>query len=169
MSPFNHRSVWGILAHVAFLLVVGGQIALVFVLEPLWNVPWLRWAGYAMWACSAMLGWLPIIIFRRRGRVAEGQSYVKTTQLVTGGLYAVVRHPQYLALILIGLACACLVPHWATIAGAAVIFVATYASMLSEDSQLVEKFGDEYREYMHRVPRANLLWGLVKLAFRPSR
>lgn len=171
MPPFRHEihSVKGVLAHLAFFLVVGGQIALVFILEPHWDIPWLRWAGYAMWLCSAVLGWLPIMLFRKKGGVAEGQSYVKTTRLVSDRLYSVVRHPQYLALILIGLACGCLTPHWATFAGAAVILAAAYAAMLFEEAWLVEQFGEEYREYMRRVPRANLLWGLMKLIFRPKR
>ncbi|OGD78598.1 MAG: hypothetical protein A2Y64_06565 [Candidatus Coatesbacteria bacterium RBG_13_66_14] len=169
MQSSNRLSVLGFLVHAAFFIVVGGQIALVFILEPAWDIPWLEWLGYGLWAASAILGWLPIIIFRKRGRVADGQSYVKTTRLVTDGLYAVVRHPQYLALILVGLAGVCFTPHWATIAGASVILIATYASMLSEDKNLLEKFGEEYREYMLRVPRANILWGLVKLIFSPRR
>jgi len=170
MTPFhhNHHSAKEVLAHLAFFLLVGGQITLVFILVPGWDILWLRCIGYGLWAASAVLGWLPIVILRVRGEVVKGESYVKTSRLVKDGLYGVVRHPQYLALILIGLACGCLTPHWATIAGAAVILVATYASMLSEDAQMVEKFGDEYREYMRLVPRANLLWGLMKLIFRPK-
>ncbi|HUT98748.1 MAG TPA: isoprenylcysteine carboxylmethyltransferase family protein [bacterium] len=169
MPPFDNRSPLRIFVHAAFFLVVGGQIALVFILEPHWNVSWLRWVGYAMWGLSVVLGWLPIFIFRRRGGVEKGESYTSTQRMVTTGLYAVVRHPQFLALILLGVAAALLTPHWATIAGAAVISVTIYIVMLSSDRRLVEKFGDEYRDYERRVPRANILWGLVKLIFGPRR
>ncbi|MCK4594978.1 isoprenylcysteine carboxylmethyltransferase family protein [bacterium] len=168
MSPFNHyhRSVGGVLAHLAFFLVIGGQIALVFILEPHWSITWLRWVGYAIWGLSAVLGWLPIFIFRRRGGVEKGESYTSTQRMVTTGLYAVVRHPQFLALILLGVAAALLTPHWATIVGAVVISVATYIVMLSSDRRLMEKFGNEYREYIRQVPRSNILWGILKHFFR---
>ena len=40
------------------------------------------------------MGLLPIITFRRKGGVAKGESYIKTTVLVDTGIYAIVRHPQ---------------------------------------------------------------------------
>ena len=48
------------------------------------------------WALGAVLLALPILGLRLKGRVAEGESYVETRALVETGIYAVVRHPQYL-------------------------------------------------------------------------
>ena len=55
----------------------------------------------------------PIILFSRRGSVPKGKSFVHTTQLVDTGIYAVVRHPQYLGGILsIFVATVLFYPHW---------------------------------------------------------
>jgi protein-S-isoprenylcysteine O-methyltransferase Ste14 len=162
VPPFDHRSPAGVAVHLLYAALVIGQIVMVFTLEPLWSIGWLKWPGYVLWFGAAVLGVLPIIIFRRRGGVRRGSSYVETGKLVTDGLYAVVRHPQFLALIYLGLAGALLTPHWATIAAAVVIGAASYAAMLASDRELVEKFGDAYRKYMARVPRAALLLGLLR-------
>ena len=68
-----------------------------------WGILWL----------SAVFGWLPIITFRKWGKV-KGKGYIHTTVLVDRGVYAIVRHPQYLAGIL---ACICIEPDRAALAG----------------------------------------------------
>jgi len=167
MPPFNHKSPFGLLIHLAYLLAIVAQVVLIFTIEPHWYIPWLHVPGYILWVAAAPLGMLPVIIFRRGGGVKKGKSYVETHKLVTSGLYSLVRHPQFLSLIYIGLAVALLVPHWITITLGVLIGVASYAAMLSSDRQLVKKFGadEEYKEYMARVPRANLPWGILKRLF----
>ena len=56
--------------------------------------------GWVVWAAGMALVMAPIIMFPRRGGVARGKSFVHTTRLVDTGIYAVVRHPQYLGGIL---------------------------------------------------------------------
>ncbi len=73
--------------------LVVGQIVLLIVLGG-GEIGWLRYVGFALWAQAAVFGWVPIYQFKKRGGVAKGDSYVKTTQLVDTGLYAIVRHPQ---------------------------------------------------------------------------
>jgi len=74
-------------------------------------------------------------------------------RLVTDGLYALVRHPQYTGLFL-GLFGEGVV-HWPTIFSVAlfpVIVLAYYLLARSEERRVVEQFGDEYRAYQRRVP-----------------
>ena len=56
--------------------------------------------GWLVWAAGMVLVMAPIVMFPRRGGVSRGKSFVHTTQLVDTGIYAVVRHPQYLGGIL---------------------------------------------------------------------
>lgn len=41
-----------------------------------------------------------------------------------------------------------------------------YKDVLREEQMSVEKFGDDYRRYMERVPRMNFLVGIVWLLQR---
>ena len=99
-------------------------------------------------------------MFRRHGRVAKGKSYIHTTQLVTSGPYAIVRHPQYVAWDLLAVAVMCITQHWGVFAAGGIGIVANHLTMMKADRNLVAKFGDPYREYMVQVPRSNLLVGL---------
>jgi protein-S-isoprenylcysteine O-methyltransferase Ste14 len=38
-----------------------------------------------------------------------------------------------------------------------------YADTFNEEASNIAKFGDEYREYMQRVPRLNFLLGIYRL------
>lgn len=74
-------------------------------------------------------------------------------RLVTDGLYALVRHPQYTGLFL-GLFGEGVV-HWPTIFSVAIfpfIVLAYYLLARSEERKVLAQFGDEYRAYQQRVP-----------------
>ena len=74
-------------------------------------------------------------------------------RLVTDGLYALVRHPQYTGLFL-GLFGEGVV-HWPTVFSVAifpVIVLAYYLLACSEEKKVLAQFGDEYRAYQRRVP-----------------
>jgi len=138
-------------------------LVLTGVLEPGFYLP-LFILGWVVWAIGMVLVMAPIIMFPRRGGVAKGKSFVHTTKLVDTGIYAVVRHPQYLGGILaVFLATLLLYPHWLFVVlgipGAALC----YFSTLSEDKDMVQRFGDEYTAYMKRVPRVNLIAGIYRL------
>ncbi len=56
--------------------------------------------GYIIWGFSLYFGLISFWIFKKRGGVEKGKSYLHTTKLVDNGLYAIIRHPQYLGGIL---------------------------------------------------------------------
>ena len=105
----------------------------------------------------------PIVMFPRRGGVAKGKAFVNTTKLVDSGIYAVVRHPQYLGGILALFVTTLLFyPHWLFVVlgipGAGIL----YWSTGEEEKRLVKQFGDDYVSYMKRVPRMNIILGIVR-------
>jgi len=87
----------------------------------------------------------------KRGGVPEGKSYIHTTTLVDSGIYAVVRHPQFFAGILISLALVLMSQHWLNAVLFIPVVVGTYIDSLRADKRLIEKFGDDYKSYMQRV------------------
>jgi protein-S-isoprenylcysteine O-methyltransferase Ste14 len=120
--------------------------------------------AWVVCALGMVLVMAPIVMFPRRGGVPKGKSFVYTTQLVDTGIYAVVRHPQYTGgIYAVFLTNFLLYPHWLFgvlgVIGAAVV----YMSCRYEDQRLIEKFGDDYRAYIKRVPRMNFVLGLVRL------
>jgi protein-S-isoprenylcysteine O-methyltransferase Ste14 len=44
-----------------------------------------------------------------------------------------------------------------------------YQSTKIEDKLLIEKFGDEYREYMERIPAMNFIEGTIRLLRRRKK
>jgi len=126
----------------------------------------VTWAGYAIWTLSAVFGVLPIITLRTRGGVKRGTNYMHTTTLVDSGIYSVVRHPQYLAGMLISLALVLLAQTWLIALLSATVVTLTWLDALKADRYCIDKFGDAYEQYMDRVPRTNALVGIVRLARR---
>ncbi|MBN1451824.1 MAG: isoprenylcysteine carboxylmethyltransferase family protein [Anaerolineales bacterium] len=150
---------------VASALIVA-QYVLAFFIYKLPGLPALQWIGWGIWALSVFFGIAPILIFRRRGGVAKGKSYVETTQLVDTSLYAIVRHPQYLAGILFNMSMMLLAQHWLVILLGLISAVLIYMDIQAADREGIEKFGDEYRRYMQRVPQVNFLLGGVRILQR---
>lgn len=134
-------------------------LARVFGLDLAWSAGGNLWAqlfgtpmahivamvvGYAIVFSGAMLvadGW-------RRIHQARGEQ-----RLMTDGVYARVRHPQYTGLFLIVFGEG--IVHWPTIVSVIafpVIVIAYTLLARREERQMIKEFGDEYRAYQQRVP-----------------
>jgi protein-S-isoprenylcysteine O-methyltransferase Ste14 len=124
-------------------------------------------AGWVAWAFGMVLVMAPIIMFPRKGGVPKGKSLFHTTRLVDKGIYAVVRHPQYTGgIYAIFLTTFLWYPHWLFGVLGVIGTVVVYMNCREEDQRLVQKFGDEYKSYMQRVPRVNVFSGIFHLLQR---
>ena len=83
----------------------------------------------------------------------ELRSGVGTGRLLQEGAYAWVRHPRYLAGVLIALSIALFANHLATWVLAVVCVPLLYLVTLVEERELVDRFGEQYRVYQRHVPR----------------
>ena len=120
--------------------------------------------GWVVWAIGMVLVLAPIVLFPRYGGVPKGKSFVQTTRLVDTGIYAVVRHPQYLGGILsIFVTTLLWYPHWLFAALAILGIAILYMSTFEEEKKLVQRLGNDYLAYMQRVPRMNIVLGIVRL------
>lgn len=122
------------------------------------NVGWI-----VLMVSGAVFGWLPIFTLRKKGGVAKGKSYVHTTVIVDTGIYAVVRHPQYLAGMFINVALILISQHWLVTIIGIIAVILNYLDMMGADQDLIKKFGDDYRRYVQKVPRMNFVVGVLRL------
>lgn len=126
--------------------------------------------GIIIWAFGMYLVVYPFIYFKIKGGVKKGKSYVHTQKIVTGGLYSIIRHVQYTGGILsIFIATPLLYPHWIFVALGIPGIVLVYYGTKREDKLMIEKFGDEYRTYMDKVPAINIPLGLIRKIKRKER
>lgn len=84
--------------------------------------------------------------------VGGWQRIHKSKRLITDGIYARVRHPQYLGIILITLAFLIQWPTLLTLAMWPILIVMYYRLAKKEEREMEAKFAGEYREYKRHVP-----------------
>lgn len=127
----------------------------------------VRYGGYVLWTAAVVFALVPIFTLRRKGGVAKGESYMKTTSLVTTGVYSLVRHPQGgLAWLLMNLAAILIGQTWSVAVLGLISMPLVYLDTLKTDQSCIEKFGDDYEQYMRDVPAVNLPMGIISLLRR---
>jgi protein-S-isoprenylcysteine O-methyltransferase Ste14 len=150
------------------LLFISQVIVDIYLLFDVSQIEILAYGGVGLYVFSGMVfGLLPVFEFRKKGGVRKGQSYIHTTKLVDTGIYSVVRHPQYVTFILFAIAGMFLFQHWIVILLGVPIIPFTYIDLIKADRDAIEKFGEDYKAYMKKVPRANFLLGIIR-RFRKS-
>lgn len=143
-----------------WVLIAFGVISLALAYVPAWSDrtgTWtldgdaMRWSGVVLYAIGGGLRLWPVFVLGRRfsGLVAIQKDH----QLVTGGPYAVIRHPSYLGLMVGSLG-------WALAfrSGPGVILVALLlwpliARIRAEERLLASQFGPPYDAYRARTSR----------------
>jgi protein-S-isoprenylcysteine O-methyltransferase Ste14 len=110
---------------------------------------------------NAGLIWvLPFIHLKKYGKVEKGQNYYETSCIVDQGIYAVVRHPQYLGYILLVMGFAFLYQNWIIVILAFMAILCFYYHTIEEEKQLIDRFQDSYLTYAQKVPRFNIISGI---------
>ncbi len=89
------------------------------------------------------------VLLYRMGKPAGHME--RTTTLITIGLYGCTRHPLYLSLILLGFGAMLKDPGYLQIILAIINFLALIFTARVEEQEMIQKFGDEYRDYMKKT------------------
>ena len=145
------------------ILFISQIVVGVYLLSEVAQNEILAYIGVGLYVFSGMIfGALPVFEFRKKGEVRKGRSYIHTTKLVDTGIYSVVRHPQYVTFIMWAIAGIFLFQHWVVILLGLPIIPLTYIDLIKADKDAIEKFGEEYKAYMKKVPRANFLLGIIR-------
>jgi protein-S-isoprenylcysteine O-methyltransferase Ste14 len=141
-------------------------IILVFVFYNYYTLDFFVYAGWILLVFSVFIILMAGGEFRKKGGAPKGRSIVQTTKLVDSGIYAVVRHPQYLGFMLFVFALVLMSQHWLSVFSGVVGSTLFYKDVLREEQMSIAKFGDDYTRYMRKVPRMNLVLGLIRLLRR---
>ena len=148
----------------ASLLFISQIIVGIYLISEISQIQIVAYLGVGLYVFSGLIfGMLPVFEFRKKGGVTKGKSYIHTTKLVDTGVYSIVRHPQYITFILWAIAGMFIFQHWIVIILGIPIIPLTYIDLLRADKRLINKFGDDYKKYMKKVPRVNFLWGIIRL------
>jgi len=120
-------------------------------------------------ACGLLVALLPFGLSERL-RVGKGgcSSDHHTVVLVKEGVYKVIRNPEYLflfsLLVLISIIISFLFRFTIlSIIGDILAVIGFTMLARAEEKFNIQKWGDEYREYMKEVPRFNFIQGLLRL------
>jgi len=149
------------------LLFISQIIVGIYLLSEVSQIKILAYIGVGLYVFSGIVfGMLPTVEFRKKGGVKKGESYIHTTKLVDTGIYSIIRHPQYVTFILWAIAGMLLFQHWIIILLGIPVIPLIYIDLIKADKDAIEKFGDDYKQYMQKVPRANFLLGIIRLIKR---
>ncbi len=143
-----------------------GQVILCFLFYNRAGLNLLLYLGWVMLANAIVLGWRARVAFEAKGKAQKGESWLRTTVIVESGIYALVRHPMYLSFMLMFLALACISQHWLSALLGITGILMSYDDMRREEKSNVGKFGGDYLCYMQKVPRMNLVIGIIRLIQR---
>ena len=145
----------------AHLIMLGVGLLNVAVL-PLWPLPMAkataRAVGYPVLGVGLFLNLLSLLALKRD----LGGEIEPVTELVTGGIYAKLRHPMYVSFVITMLGLDFLLR---STLGILFTLVAFLPSMIwrarLEEQALARHFGQEWKDYVNNVPSL-LLWDLRK-------
>jgi protein-S-isoprenylcysteine O-methyltransferase Ste14 len=115
----------------------------------------VREFAYAGTLVFALALWLFYLAHRDLGRNFSVSLDVREDHvLVSKGVYAIIRHPMYLAFWLWAIAQLLLLPNWfAGLAGIIGFGVLYFGRIEQEERLMLDTFGEEYRTYMNRTAR----------------
>ena len=124
--------------------------------------PVLRGAGVFVLLLAGVFIFVPFYLLAKYGGKG-GQIYMQGSAVVDRGLYAITRHPQYFGYILRACGCALLSQHWVALLLAVVGATFFYLQAAREEEYCLARFGTPYEQYLRRVPRFNLVLGMIRL------
>ena len=130
-----------------------------------------RWFDFADYPLPSAMRWLGVplaagaVWLLARAHADLGRNWSPTLQiaqehrLVTGGVYARIRHPIYAAMWLMTLAQALLLANWIAGPAGLLLFLPVYLVRVPrEERMMLDHFGAQYHEYMQRtggvIPKA---------------
>jgi protein-S-isoprenylcysteine O-methyltransferase Ste14 len=137
-----------VMVNLLFLLLKGLKINVFRLFEPVWSVELI--------AVLILLTGTLILIFttiQLNKDLIFGLSETQTHKLQTNGIYSISRHPFYLGFIFILFSSCLLYPNPVNIIAFLGAWIIHHLIMIQEEKFLEKVYGEEYRQYKHRVKR----------------
>lgn len=157
LEKMSERQVTGKEKSILGLLFLGGFLLPLLYSTTSWldfanyTLPvWAGWIGvvliaaalYVFWHAHADLGlnWSPTLEIREKH------------ELITRGIYGVIRHPMYASQWVLAIAQPLLLQNWLVGFANLIIFIPFYfLRVQAEEKMMQDSFGDEYRNYMKKT------------------
>lgn len=143
-NGWRHHTAFGL-----FRLFCGATV--VFALSEVWVNGWGHWSRYVL-GLPIMVMSFGITLWGYRF-LGLDNTYCESDGLVTGGMYAYSRNPQYVTSVLATIGLGIASGSWLTLGLAAILFVIYFLFVLNEERWLLQGYGRAFREYMHQTPR----------------
>jgi protein-S-isoprenylcysteine O-methyltransferase Ste14 len=124
----------------------------------------LRRAGVFVLLLAGVFIFLPFYLLAKYGETKDGQTYMQAGIVVDRSLYAITRHPQYLGYTFLACGFALLSQHWVAVLLATIGATCFYLQAVREERYCLAEFGDAYVQYCRRVPRFNVVLGIIRFA-----
>ena len=112
--------------------------------------------GYTILGIGALFFILSVFTLRRKG----------TSNVIDSGIYGIVRHPMYLGAMVMFFSHILLGQNWIVAISTIIAIVCCYLIIQFGDQRNIGRFGNGYKLYMQKVPRANFLLGIIRLLGR---
>ena len=113
--------------------------------------PWLRWAGVALGITSlGLFAWTHVTLGRFWSTCLQLRP---DHQLVRAGPYARIRHPMYSAILGWMVSLGLVTANWIPFLFATLAALNFLLRIRPEEKMMLQRFGDEYREYMKATGR----------------
>ena len=112
---------------------------------------WVRWAGLGLGLIAVFINaWSHRTLGQKLGEDFDpALRLLKVPALVKEGPYSRIRHPIYLAFLLMQISALFLTSNWFIgLCGIAIIVSVIVIRIPEEEKLLIEQFDDEYRDYM---------------------
>jgi protein-S-isoprenylcysteine O-methyltransferase Ste14 len=83
-------------------------------------------------------------------------------KLICTGMFSIIRHPMYLAFMIMAVGLIFISQYLLVIIIGLIRILMLYYVILEEEKMDLKKFGKEYEDYQKKVPKLNIIEGILK-------
>ena len=118
--------------------------------------------GWAIWLVGAILIVFSFLRIYGRVKLKSDEVTASTIPVFDKGVYSLVRQPLYLGWMLMYVVVILFGQHWISLVLGVAGIVLVYLIIVQEDQRLMRTIGEAYIIYAERVPRTNIVLGIIR-------